>query len=65
MILPRDAYRQWIDPELADPAKAHAMIGAFALDDMTAYPVGLTVNNPRNETRACIELAEGGRAEEP
>ncbi len=55
VILPRDAYLQWIDPDLTDPPRALALIGTFPPDQLTAYPVGLTVNNPRNETPQCIE----------
>ena len=58
VILPPDAYRLWMDPTVTDPTQVLPLLRAYPDDRMTAYPVGLVVNNPRNEKRACIERTD-------
>jgi putative SOS response-associated peptidase YedK len=56
ILAPAD-YEQWLDPAVRQPEELQPLLRAFPAEAMTAYPVGLVVNNPRNETPQCIEPA--------
>jgi putative SOS response-associated peptidase YedK len=56
ILAPAD-YGQWLDPAIRQPEELQPLLCPFPADAMTAYPVGLVVNNPRNETPQCIEPA--------
>jgi len=55
VIIPRSAYDLWLDPTVKDPAKLKPLLVPFPTDEMDAYPVGLIVNNPRNELEECVK----------
>ncbi len=55
VILPPDQWPIWLDPTFEDRAKLLAMLRPYLADDLIASPVGMTVNNPRNEGPGCIE----------
>ena len=57
VILNPDDYRNWLDPAERDPADMTALLQPYPASDMRAVPVSRTVNNPRNESPACIESA--------
>jgi len=54
VILPRQAYEQWLDPAEQPPERLQPLLKPYPAEEMTAYPVSRTVNNPRNDTPACI-----------
>jgi len=37
------------------PAALQALLAPYPADNMRAHPVGLAVNNPRNDTAACVQ----------
>jgi hypothetical protein len=43
------------DPDFHNQGKLLEMLKPYPADEMEAYPVCTTVNNPRNETAACVE----------
>jgi putative SOS response-associated peptidase YedK len=56
VILPRDRYDAWLDPEAEGEALA-ALLGPYPGDDLEAYPVSRFVNSPGNDDPRCIEPA--------
>jgi putative SOS response-associated peptidase YedK len=52
VIVPREAYEQWLDPTEPDP---DALLDAFPADAMTYWPVSMRVNSVKNDDPACIE----------
>ena len=55
VILSPDDYDLWLDPEFQDKEKLQALLRPYPEDELTAYPVSTTVNNPKNESPECIE----------
>jgi putative SOS response-associated peptidase YedK len=55
VILSSADYDTWLDPEFQDKEDLLTMLRPYPAGDLMAYPVSKTVNNPRNETAACIE----------
>lgn len=49
VILAPEDYHPWMDPEPRDPNDLQALLGPFPAERMVAHPVGLAVNNPRND----------------
>jgi putative SOS response-associated peptidase YedK len=54
VILPEDAYQNWLEPGEKDPAQLSSLLGPFPSELMTAHPVSALVNNPRNDLPQCI-----------
>ncbi len=54
VILPEDAYEQWLTPEEVDPTELVPLIVPYAADDLRAYPVSQLVNSPANDLPECI-----------
>ena len=52
VILPAESYDRWLDPT-ADPSDLKALLRPYDSTLMIAYPVGLSVNSPRNDTLEC------------
>lgn len=57
VILPRNAYAQWLDPNEQAPERLQPLLTPFPAEEMTAYPVSTFVNNPHNESAQCIAPA--------
>ncbi|HJS21799.1 MAG TPA: SOS response-associated peptidase [Steroidobacteraceae bacterium] len=55
VVLPESAYNEWLDPANDDVAALSRMIETGSVTDLRHYPVGLYVNNPKNEGPKCIE----------
>jgi putative SOS response-associated peptidase YedK len=47
VILSRDDYGRWLDPEVTDPAELQDLLKPYT-GEMQAYPVSSAVNSPRN-----------------
>jgi putative SOS response-associated peptidase YedK len=54
ILNPKD-YDLWLDPDVRDSGKVRRLLGPYPPEEMTAYPVSLRVNNPRNDDAQCIE----------
>lgn len=52
VIVPRDAYDEWLDPATGDP---EALLAPFPGDALTWWPVSMRVNSVKNDDAACIE----------
>ncbi len=57
VILPAEAYTQWLDPGERRPAELNGLLKPYPAEQMTAHPVSTLVNNPANNGPACIEPA--------
>lgn len=55
VILSKEAYDLWLDPDFQDKAKLLDLLKPFPPDDMVSIPVSTLVNSPRNEKAECIE----------
>lgn len=55
VILPPEAYAQWLDPAEQSPDQLSPLLNPYPAELMTAYPVSTIVNNPRNDVPGCIE----------
>jgi putative SOS response-associated peptidase YedK len=54
VILPSDAYAQWIDPAVQAPDSLQALIKPYPAGEMAAYPVSTLVNSPQNDRPECV-----------
>lgn len=59
VILAPDDYAQWLDPEIQNPDALLPLLKPYADEDLIAYPVSKQVNNPKNDTPACVEELDG------
>src|SRR5687767_360731 len=55
VILPREHYEQWLDPKERPSEELAKLLRPYPAEEMEAYPVSRTVNNPANEVPQCIE----------
>ena len=58
VILPPEAYADWLDPEQQDAAHLQPLLAPFPPSDMTATPVSTWVNNPRHDDAKCVEAQQ-------
>ncbi len=54
VILPPDAYEQWIDPAVRTPDSLQPLIRPYPAKEMAAYPVSTLVNSPKNDLAECV-----------
>jgi putative SOS response-associated peptidase YedK len=54
VILPQNAYAQWIDSAVRTPDSLNPLIKPYPAKEMAAYPVSTLVNNPKNDQAACV-----------
>ncbi len=57
VILPREAYADWLDPEERKPETLNQYLKPFPAVEMMAYPVSTLVNNPVNDVPEVIQPA--------
>jgi putative SOS response-associated peptidase YedK len=57
VILPRQHWAAWLDPTLQEAGELVPLLRPFPSDAIRAYPVGLAVNNPRNDGPECLAAA--------
>jgi putative SOS response-associated peptidase YedK len=57
IILPRQHWAAWLDPQAQGAGQLVPLLRPCPADAMRAYPVGPTVNNPRNDGPVCLERA--------
>jgi putative SOS response-associated peptidase YedK len=54
VILPPDAYAQWIDPAVRTPESLDTLLRPYPSEEMDAYPVSTLVNSPKNDRAECV-----------
>ena len=54
VILPENAYANWLQPGESEAEQLKPLLIPFASDELTAFPVSTLVNNPANESPSCI-----------
>jgi putative SOS response-associated peptidase YedK len=54
VILPREVYDVWLDPEFKGKEPLLALLKPYPQDEMIAVPVSTLVNSPRNEDPCCV-----------
>jgi len=59
VIVPPDAYGEWLDPRNADTARLARLLGPSKLPGLAARPVSRRVNDARNQGPELIELVGG------
>jgi putative SOS response-associated peptidase YedK len=57
VILPERHWSAWLDPALQEAGQLVPLLLPYPADAMRAYPVGLAVNNPRNDGPECLAAA--------
>jgi putative SOS response-associated peptidase YedK len=57
IILPSQHWAAWLDPQAQDTGQLVPLLRPFPPNAMRAYPVGMTVNNPRNNGPECLAPA--------
>lgn len=58
VILPPDAYAQWLDAGIGNPAELQPLLAPYPVEEMAAYPVSTLVNNPKDDRAECIVPAQ-------
>jgi putative SOS response-associated peptidase YedK len=56
-ILPERHWAAWLGPALQEAGEVVPLLRPFPSDAKRAYPVGLVVNNPRNDGPECLAPA--------
>ena len=57
VILPQDAYAQWLAHEEQSPETLQPLLTPYPGEEMEAYPVSRFVNRPTNDSPECIAPA--------
>ena len=57
VILPPNAWEEWLDPDEAELGSLDHLLTAYPADQMEAYEVSTLVNSPANDTAECIAPA--------
>ena len=57
VILTREAEGVWLDPMIQDPARLLPLLVPYPAEEMEAYPVSTTVNNPAHDGPECVSPA--------
>ena len=55
VILPREAYQEWLAPEEKEPQTLEKWLRSYPEERMEAHPVSTFVNSPRNNSPQCIQ----------
>jgi putative SOS response-associated peptidase YedK len=56
-LLDRDDYDAWLAPEERSGPRVSALLRPFPAERMTGFPVGFSVNDPRNDSPDCCRPA--------
>ena len=54
VILPHDAYAQWLDTAPQTRETLQPLIRPYPAEEMAAYPVSTLVNSPKNDRAECV-----------
>lgn len=55
VILHTEDFGQWLDPHTLSTARLQTLLQPYPAGEMSSYPVGLAVNNPRNDRPECLQ----------
>lgn len=55
VILDPEAYAPWLDPAIQHADRLQQLLRPYPPEAMTAHPVSTRVNDPANDSAACIE----------
>ena len=55
VILQTQDFQTWLDPRIQDPQILSSFLQPYPPEEMEAFPVSPLVNNPKNDTEACIQ----------
>ncbi len=58
VILDPTDYALWLDPAIQEPKRLQPVLRPYPPEELMAYPVSTTVNNPSNDIPECIEPLE-------
>ena len=58
IIVPPQAYSQWLDPTLTDPDQVLPLLNSDIYQNLSSYPVSSQVNSPTNDSDECIQAVE-------
>jgi putative SOS response-associated peptidase YedK len=56
VILPRQSYEAWLDPELTDRDQLTSLLGKYPSREMCVDPVSTYVNSPKNDDEKCVAI---------
>jgi putative SOS response-associated peptidase YedK len=62
-ILTGTAISAWLDPQADDLTRLKSLLQPAPDEELAVHPVGIGVNNPRNDGPECIEPLVGGPAQ--
>lgn len=65
VVLPRDAFGPWLDPDLRDPAALRSFLAPAPDAEWEALPVGHFVNRPTLDAPVCAEPLAGDDPTDP
>ncbi|MBI4842162.1 MAG: SOS response-associated peptidase [candidate division NC10 bacterium] len=54
ILAPQD-YDVWLDPAIQEVERLEPLLRPYPAEEMTAHPVSTRVNNPANDSPACVE----------
>ena len=54
VILPPEAYSEWLAPEERQPDQLNHLLGSYPAQELVAFPVSRLVNSPKNDIPECI-----------
>ena len=54
-ILSPEDYDLWLEPDFHRQGKLLKMLRPYSANEMEAFPVSTAVNNPRNDTKECVQ----------
>lgn len=57
VILGREDYDLWLDPDVQNVGRLQRLFRPFPLDELTVFPVGTRVNSPSNDDPSCVQPA--------
>ncbi len=57
VILPKEKFAQWLDPEPAKAADLQSLLVPYPAEEMKAYPISTAVNTPANDSPEVIKPA--------
>jgi putative SOS response-associated peptidase YedK len=55
VILDPDAFASWVDPAEKDTERLAGLLKPYPSGPLQAYPVSMLVNNPANDSPACLQ----------
>jgi putative SOS response-associated peptidase YedK len=55
LILKPEAYAEWLDPAITEPAKIEELLKTRYVKELKRYPVSRLVNRVQNNSKACID----------